>query len=187
MGAMSRPRIHGGSARGRALETPKRGTRPSPSRLREALFNILAIREGTFLDLYSGSGAMGLEAASSGWQATCVDLSRQATAVIARNARSLDLHVEIVTGDALRFVEERGGFDVVCAAPPYPLDLQPLFTAILAARPAAPGGLYVFQHPSSLQLGLPHPSRVKRYGANSLTLIEASDLQQENREDTAGK
>src|SRR5690625_7607615 len=97
---------------------------------------------------------MGLEAASRGWQATCVDLSRQATAVIARNARSLDLHVEIVTGDALRFVEERGGFVVVCAAPPYPLELQPLFTAILDDRPASPVGLYVLQQPSRLELRL---------------------------------
>ena len=58
---MAKPRIIGGSAKGRTLDTPKRGTRPSPSRLREALFNILEFRErGRFLDLFSGSGAIGL-------------------------------------------------------------------------------------------------------------------------------
>ena len=92
---MSKPRIIGGSAKGRTLETPKRGTRPSPSRLREALFNILAFGDkGSFLDLYSGSGAVGLEAASRGWRATCVDLSSEAAQVIRKNARSLKLEAE---------------------------------------------------------------------------------------------
>lgn len=171
---MSKPRIIGGSARGRSLETPRRGTRPSPSRLREALFDILAFREqGAFLDLFSGSGAIGLEAASRGWNATCIDLSREAAAVIGRNARALGLEVEVVRGDALKFVRERGGFDVVFAAPPYPLDLVQIFTAIHAAGPAAPGGIYIFQHPSGLEL--PLGGRVRRYGSNSLTLVEAGD------------
>lgn len=169
--SMSKPRIIGGIARGRTLETPRRGTRPSPSRLREALFDILAFREpGTFLDLFSGSGAIGLEAASRGWQSTCVDLSREAAAVIGRNARLLGLEVEVVRGDALDFVKQRGGFDVVFAAPPYPLDLVEIFSAIFDAGPAAPAGIYIFQHPSDLVL--PLTGRVKRYGSNALTLIE---------------
>ena len=169
---MSKPRIIGGSARGRALETPRRGTRPSPSRLREALFDILAFRgPGTFLDLFSGSGAIGLEAASRGWSSTCVDLSKEAAAVIARNASAVGLDVEVVRSDALEFARKRGGFDVVFAAPPYPLDLTEIFTAIFDAGPAGPGGIYIFQHPTGLEL--PLPGRMKRYGSNSLTLIEA--------------
>ncbi|HEX7004555.1 MAG TPA: RsmD family RNA methyltransferase [Trueperaceae bacterium] len=168
---MSKPRIIGGSARGRPLETPRRGTRPSPSRLREALFDILAFREpGEFLDLFSGSGAIGLEAASRGWSSTCVDLSREAAAVIGRNARALGLEVEVVRADALKFVRERSGFDVVFAAPPYPLDLVEIFASIHDAAPAAAGGVYIFQHPSDLDL--PLPGKVKRYGSNALTLIE---------------
>ena len=168
---MSKPRIIGGTARGRPLETPRRGTRPSPGRLREALFDILAFRgPGTFLDLFSGSGAIGLEAASRGWRSTCVDLSKEAAAVIARNARTLDLEVEIVRGDALKFTAERSGFEVVFAAPPYPLDLVDIFNTIHDAGPAAPGGIYIFQHPSDLSL--PLGGRVKRYGSNALTLIE---------------
>lgn len=169
---MSKPRIIGGSARGRPLETPRRGTRPSPSRLREALFDILAFRTpGTFLDLFSGSGAIGLEAASRGWQSTCVDLSKEAVAVIGRNARMLGLEVEVVRGDALEFAKRRGDFDVVFAAPPYPLDLVEIFSSIHQAGPAAPGGIYIFQHPSDLQL--PLAGRIKRYGSNSLILLDA--------------
>ena len=170
---MSKPRILGGQAKGRSLETPKKGTRPSPSRLREALFNILAFRErGAFLDLYSGSGAIGLEAASRGWSATCVDLSKEAAQVIRSNARALKLEAQVLQGDALKFAREHPRvFAVVFAAPPYPLDLPEIFQAIIGAGPAAPGGLYVFQHPSSLQV--PYGER-RVYGSNALTLLVAS-------------
>lgn len=175
---MSRPRILGGSAKGRELDTPRRGTRPSPSRLREALFDILAFeREGSFLDLYSGSGAIGLEAASRGWSATCVDVSREAARIIRGNAARAGLQAEVVQGDALRFAREHPGrFQVVFAAPPYDLALAPIFQAVLEAAPAAPGGLYVFQHPSreAPVLNVPdglEPARRKRYGSNALILL----------------
>lgn len=167
---MARPRIVGGSAKGRSLEIPKSGTRPSPSRLREALFNILAFRpRGRFLDLYSGSGAVGLEAASRGWEAVCVDLSREAAEVIRTNARALRLGAEVVQGDALAYARRHpGAFDVVFAAPPYPLELREIFSAILEANPCAPGGVYIFQHPSEMQL----VGERRVYGTNAITLIE---------------
>jgi len=178
---VSRPRILGGSAKGRELDTPRRGTRPSPSRLREALFDILAFESsGPFLDLFSGSGAIGLEAASRGWDATCVDLSREAVGVISRNAARAALRVEVVRGDALQFARTHpGAFKVVFAAPPYDLALATVFQAILAAGTAGPGGLYVFQHPGrdvpALELpeGVEGP-REKRYGSNALTLLRRS-------------
>ena len=177
---MSKPRIIGGSAKGRELLTPASGTRPSPVRLREALFDILAFEpRGSFLDLFSGSGAVGLEAASRGWSAVCVELAGPASDVIRRNAVAVGLDVEVVKGDALRFAEAHAGeFDVVFAAPPYPLDLAALFTQLLVAGPAAPGGLYVLQHPTGFELTLPDEMtslsvRRKRYGSNSLTLVRA--------------
>ena len=165
---MSKPRIIGGLAKGRSLEIPKSGTRPSPSRLREALFNILSFRpRGTFLDLYSGSGAVGLEAASRGWQATCVDKSRDAAAVIRKNAQALKLDAEVVQGDALTYAKRHPrGFEVVFAAPPYPLDLGAIFGTILAAEVAT--ALYIFQHPTEMEL----IGDRRVYGSNTLTLIE---------------
>jgi len=177
---MSKPRISGGSAKGRELLTPDSGTRPSPARLREALFDILAFEpRGRFLDLYAGSGAMGLEAASRGWDAVCVELSGPASDVIRRNARALSLGVEVVKGDALAYVRAHpASFDVVCAAPPYPLDLEAVFEAILTSGSATAGGLYVLQHPSGMAVRVPDgvsaaEPRVKRYGSNSLTLVRA--------------
>ena len=164
---MPKPRIIGGSAKGRALETPRSGTRPSPARLREALFDIVAFEpRGRFLDLYAGSGAVGLEAASRGFDVVCVELSKDAAAVIARNARSLGLPVEVVRGDALAYAARHpAGFDVVFAAPPYPLDLRAVFLGLLSSGAARPGGLYVLQHPTAFAPALPEglgagPARV---------------------------
>ncbi|SRR5690554_1919943 len=177
---MSRPRISGGTARGRALETPPSGTRPTPAKVRTAVFDSLQFREpGRFLDLFSGSGAMGLEAASRGWQATCVELNRRASAVISRNARNLGLDVNVVTGDALRYVREEGCFDVVFVSPPYPLDLAPVFRAILTSGAASAGGVYLLQHPTSFHLDgqdLPPTGSLRRrtYGTNTLSEIRLS-------------
>lgn len=177
---MSRPRILGGSARGRELKTPLRGTRPTPARVREAVFDSLQFRSGNFLDLFAGSGAMGLEAASRGWRATSVELAPAAVAVIRANARALGLEVEVVRDDALSFVRSRGGFDVVFASPPYDLPgYADMYAAIVRAGPAAPGGFYLFQHPTSLRLAetlrpvLPAGSSVRerRYGSNTVTVV----------------
>lgn len=173
---MAKPRIIAGSAKGRALEIPRSGTRPSPARLREALFNILAFREKrTFLDLYSGSGAIGLEAASRGWQASCVELSRAAAGVLQRNAKNLKLEAEVIQADALKYIQTKPrAFDIVFAAPPYPLDLHEIFQSILASQVAS--GLYIFQHPSNMDVAvtaedaLSYERRV--YGSNTLTFLE---------------
>jgi len=177
---MSKPRISGGTAKGRELLTPRSGTRPSPARLREALFDILAFEpRGRFLDLYAGSGAMGLEAASRGWESVCVELSGHACEVIRRNAAALALTVEVVKGDALAYARAHAAaFDVVCAAPPYPVDLDTVFTSVLGSGSAVPGGLYVLQHPTGFTVSVPEgvtrrEPRVKRYGSNSLTLVRA--------------
>lgn len=188
---MASPRILGGSARGRALHVPKRGTRPSPSRLREALFNVLAFRpRGHFLDLFAGSGALGLEAASRGWQATCVDLSTEACQVIGRNARELDLKVTVRRADAVAVAEElRGQVDVCSASPPYPLDLPAIFGALLHSGCVRPGGCYVFQHPTGMELGLATAGlRVdqRRYGSNTLTWAWVEERLQPGAQPGAG-
>lgn len=178
---MSKPRIAGGIARGRALEIPKQGTRPSPSRLREALFNKLEFLErGRFLDLFSGSGAIALEAASRGWDATGVDLSKDAAAVMRRNAKTLELPLTVIQADALKYVKKpQDSFDIVFAAPPYPLDLPPLFQSIFESDLLKPNGLFIFQHPSQLKLELKHEKTfaldARRYGSNVISYFSFTD------------
>lgn len=175
---MSKPRIIAGTAAGRSLDTPKTGTRPSPSRLREALFSILAFEpRELFVDLYSGSGAIGLEAASRGFPSTLVELNRGAANVLRNNAQRLDLPAKVVQGDALKYINTiPNSAHIVFAAPPYPLNLAKIFETIFESGACKPGGMYIFQHPTGYSLEflteIPEKDvRVKRYGSNALTFV----------------
>jgi 16S rRNA (guanine966-N2)-methyltransferase len=104
------------------------GLRPTPERIRETVFNWLAPRiEGAAcLDLFAGTGALGLEALSRGAsRAVFVEKSRHAAAALERNVAALDAAgATIVGADAFRFLaEDRGGpFDVVFLDPPFAAD-----------------------------------------------------------------
>src|ERR1700743_1612422 len=89
-------RVIGGVAGGRRIAVPPRGTRPTTDRVREALFNIVTARRDltgmSVLDLYAGSGALGLEALSRGAaSALFVESDRRAAAVLERNIATLGL------------------------------------------------------------------------------------------------
>src|SRR5712692_9972737 len=110
-------RIIAGTHRGHRLVTPKGlDTRPTSDRVREAAFNLIGPVDGaSVLDLYAGSGAMGLEALSRGAEsAVFVESDREACAVIKRNLGKLRLGgAEVVCRDALRFLAtERRRFDL---------------------------------------------------------------------------
>lgn len=146
------------------------------------MFDVLAFYpRGLFLDLFAGSGALGLEAASRGWRAVCVDRGEEAVAVIRRNARALGLDVDVWRGDALAAARARvGQVDVCSAAPPYPADLPAIFQALLDSGCVRPGGRYVFQHPTALRFelmlgGEPAPVDRRAYGSNALTWVAVPD------------
>lgn len=127
-------RILGGRLRHRHLLSPKGLTvRPSTGRLREALFNICQHEvEGVrFLDLYAGTGAMGLEALSRGAaHATFVEADRSAVEMIKENSKALGLQAvtTVFSGDVLRVLERFGAegrqFGLIFADPPYALQTQ---------------------------------------------------------------
>lgn len=105
-------RIIGGVAGGRRIAVPPRGTRPTTDRVRESLFNIVTARRDltglAVLDLYAGSGALGLEALSRGAASVLfVESDQRSAAVIARNIEALGL-----SGATLR----RGAVAAVVAA-----------------------------------------------------------------------
>jgi 16S rRNA (guanine966-N2)-methyltransferase len=138
---MAEIRITGGDLRGRRLYVPKTGVRPTTGRVREAIFSILgSVEDARVLDLFCGTGVLGIEALSRGAaKATLVD-SRVTAA--RRNVESLDLsdRAEVVRADAARFLRraEPGSFDLVLCDPPYRLadrlaaELDPLIRAALA-------------------------------------------------------
>jgi 16S rRNA (guanine966-N2)-methyltransferase len=118
-------RIIGGSHRRRMLRFPERpGLRPTPNRVRETLFNWLGqdLTGRRALDLFAGSGALGLEAASRGaTEAVLIDSDRRAVEALRENVRTLGLScVQVLQGDALEFLRtDRREFDVVFADPPF--------------------------------------------------------------------
>lgn len=171
-------RILGGTAKGVGLKVPD-SARPSPVRLRKALFDYLRFRyfrRGRFLDLYAGSGAIGLEAASEGFDVVLVEKDHQATQLLRENARKARLKVKIEGIPVERFLERarRQGerFTVAFMAPPYPHDLLADFERLLKADVVEEGGLYILQHPG--KLSLPTGQR-REYGFNAITLIEQSE------------
>ncbi|MGD9959861.1 16S rRNA (guanine(966)-N(2))-methyltransferase RsmD [Nocardioides sp.] len=125
-------RIIGGSAGGRRISTP-RGvtTRPTSDRVREALFSAVESWCGSLaglrvLDLYAGSGAVGLEARSRGaGVVTLVEHDRRTARLIADNIRALNFHkqVEVVIGAVAATLARapRAPYDLVFSDPPYPL------------------------------------------------------------------
>jgi len=134
-------RITGGELRGRHLYVPKTGVRPTTGRVREAVFSLLGSVEGArVLDLFCGSGALGIEALSRGaGDAALVDTRPGAAR---RNVEELGLtaRATVLRSDARRFLRgaEEGSFDLVLCDPPYTLadrlasDLDPLIRRVLA-------------------------------------------------------
>jgi 16S rRNA (guanine966-N2)-methyltransferase len=116
-------RVVAGQFGGRRLQAPRgRHTRPTADRVREALFSMLGDVSGArVLDLYAGSGALGIEALSRG--AACalfVERDPRAADAIERNLAALGLEERVLRRDALRFLAKgEGAFDLVLCDPPY--------------------------------------------------------------------
>ncbi|MBE6484692.1 MAG: 16S rRNA (guanine(966)-N(2))-methyltransferase RsmD [Actinomycetaceae bacterium] len=122
-------RIVAGSAGGRAIKVPTVHTRPTSERVREAMFSRLEhrgyIADCNVLDLFAGSGALGLEAASRGAaHVELVESSRPAAQLIRQNAANLGLDVQVHTAKAESWVTlpPRREFDLVLLDPPYALE-----------------------------------------------------------------
>ncbi|MBW0012621.1 16S rRNA (guanine(966)-N(2))-methyltransferase RsmD [Mycobacterium sp.] len=136
-------RIIGGVAGGRRIAVPPRGTRPTTDRVREALFSILTARRDlaglSVLDLYAGSGALGLEALSRGAASVLfVEADQRTAAVIARNVEALRLEGATVRRGTVASVLAAGAasaVDLILADPPYDLEAAEA-DAVLAALTA---------------------------------------------------
>ncbi|MGV8966947.1 MAG: 16S rRNA (guanine(966)-N(2))-methyltransferase RsmD [Cellulomonas sp.] len=139
-------RIVAGTVGGRTLRVPPVGTRPTSDRVREALFSRLdhlrVVDGAHVLDLYAGSGALGIESASRGATAvTLVESARPAAEVCRRNVTELGLTgVQVVTERAERFVQRPVAvpWDLVFLDPPYELSEDDL-AAVLGSLLGAPG------------------------------------------------
>jgi 16S rRNA (guanine966-N2)-methyltransferase len=172
-------RIIAGTRKGSRIYAPKGlTTRPTSDRAREAAFNLIGPVEGAaVLDLFAGSGAMGLEALSRGAASvTFVENDREACRTIDRNLEKLGLKgARVVQSDVRRALPaERRQYDLVLIDPPYEL-VESLHMPLATHLPRllAPSGLVLFESGARQQPELPLPLRTSRkYGSVRLSLFE---------------
>ena len=174
-------RVIAGELRSRRVKgIPGLATRPTPDRLRETLFDILATRiEGAvFLDAYAGTGAVGIEALSRGAQhAYFLERNRAALSVLRENVATLGLEARatVVPGPAaVTLVEYRA--DLVFLDPPYEKERE--YAQALEALAEAPPAIVIVQHSTRFEPGARHGAlhevrRVKQ-GDNALSFFEKS-------------
>lgn len=173
-------RVIAGRFRSRRLKSvPGVSVRPTPDRLREALFSVLTPRlpGAIFLDAYAGSGAVGIEALSRGAKhAVLIERSAKALQVLRENLSTLGIDSEatIVRGSAAVLLHNYP-CDIAFLDPPY--EQVGEYADSLNALAATPVELAIAQHPSRLvleeQYGRFQKVRVLRQGDNSLSFYEA--------------
>jgi 16S rRNA (guanine966-N2)-methyltransferase len=179
-------RVIAGSRKGHKLAAPRGlDTRPTSDRVRENIFNLVGPVDGAkVLDLFAGSGALGIEALSRGAaSAVFVESDSDAVRTIERNLDRLRLTgARVVQGDAVRTIAQEANtgakYDLVLVDPPYGMliEIQPRLARHLPALLAA-DGLAVVETDARSVPELPLPVRTSRkYGQTRVTLFEAGGV-----------
>ena len=183
-------RIVGGKFRGTKLFGPGKGSsfRPTEDQTREALFNILQNSSGSFLDLYAGSGAVGLEAYSRGFSPVAlVENDRFSLSILQRNVKRIlerrdteESRVRVCKKSVTAFLKSCDeSYDIVFCDPPYALINEAFLDELLEQAPLKPGGKIILEHESKW---LPPRARgpwkltkSKKYGRCSLAFYAKED------------
>ena len=181
-------RIIAGEAGGRPLKAPPEGVRPTMDRVKGAIFSSLGdlVPGAKVLDLFAGSGGMGIEAMSRGAaSATFVDSNERCARCIRENLKRAGVDGSVQCMDSFRFLDLYAGgemFDLIFADPPYAKNAgDPDHAAALAqseklAGALAPGGVFVLERQSGEKppASLLQAGRTKRYGGSeTLTFFKA--------------
>lgn len=185
-------RVISGSARGRKLKAPEgMTTRPTTDRIKESLFNIIAadLYECRFLDLFSGSGSMGIEAISRGAKkAVFVDNNRNSVSVINENIKAtrFEERAEVMCCDVSNAIARLGSlgekFDIIFMDPPYNKGfIESTLTYIVKANILADDGYIIAEQ--SQEDKIPEVKdlevfRVKDYKITKMTFLSAIDVEE---------
>jgi 16S rRNA (guanine966-N2)-methyltransferase len=198
-------RVIAGSAGGIQLEVPKRGVRPTMDRVKAAIFSSLAdkVIDARVLDLFAGSGALGIEALSRGAaSALFVDHDRQVIGTIERNLKKAKIQGKTRQQEVFEFLnrqsdstrfESLGEYDLIFADPPYdPMDSGESFTGKLLSNKSLPqllatDGVFVLEkRPGEDLPQMPFWNliRQKAYGATEVLFFNASPARNASRAPT---
>ena len=186
-------RVIAGTAGGTPLHTPRTDLRPTMDVVKGAIFSSLGdfVAGARVLDLFAGSGALGIEALSRGARSvTFVESERRAVAAIGKNLEKTRLTGPSATVhemDVFRFIDRfasTASFEIILADPPYAKtegerDFAPeLLCAPMLQHALAPGGIFVLEHlpGAKLKLGTAWECfRQKRYGATEVAFLRAAE------------
>jgi 16S rRNA (guanine966-N2)-methyltransferase len=170
-------RVIAGELKGRRIAAPKGlTTRPTSDFVREAAFNLIGpVDDASVIDVFAGSGALGIEALSRGAErAVFVDSDREACRTINANLDKLGLRATVLCQDAHRaLAQDRGTYDLVLCDPPYDYDgldrLGPRLRRVLA-----PTGLLVYQSAARDEPEIDGLAvrTSRKYGSARLTLFQ---------------
>ena len=172
-------RVIGGEFRSRVLKSlPGLDVRPTPDRLRESLFSILAphLGDAIFADLYAGTGAVGIEALSRGAKkAIFVEQNQAAVELIRTNLKSLGIEnrSRVWQGRVAGVIAKMEPVDIAFLDPPYPLEVE--YERALMALADEPPSLVIAQHSSHFALqesyGVLKRTRLVKQGDNTLSFF----------------
>lgn len=179
-------RVIAGKYKGRQLRTvTDLSVRPATSRVKGSIFNILQNRVDwpglKVLDLFAGSGSLGIEALSRGAQhVVFVENSRRAATHLEQNVSLVDAaeQCEIVVSDVFDYIaRSRTVFDIVFADPPYKFEiLNRLPSLVFQSGVVSPDGYLIIEHPPGLEFErgeLWHEAVVRKYGRTIVTFFES--------------
>lgn len=167
-------RIISGKFRGRRLMPPKNITaRPTTDFAKESLFNLLVNRmdfDGIdVLDLFAGTGSIGLECVSRGArEVTAVELAHTQQNFIIATCKSLGIsNLHVIRGDVFKFIKSSAvRYDLIFADPPYALDELPTLPSLIVPDRLKPGGLFVLEHGDQYDFsGHPNYIETRVYGS----------------------
>lgn len=169
--------ISGGQFKGRKILTPdERITRPTLSKVRMSIFNCLFSILGdfesmSFLDVFGGSGIMGLEALSRGFsKVTVIEQNKKAFQVIKKNYEALNLKPDLILGNALGVIPKLSlKYDVAYVDPPYAADIYEETLELLKNK----AEIIILEHPSTLKFEIEGIIKEKEYGDKTITYIRA--------------
>ncbi len=190
-------RISGGHLRGRKIEVPAGSmVRPMRTRVRESLFSIIQqqLSGARVLDVFAGSGALGIEAVSRGArQAIHVEKDRAVQTMLRKNLETLGIPAQckVLEMDAYRLADRPpvgGEFEVILLDPPFPDYSRPgslpwqLASDLAGGEWLAAGGILAIEHPSREPTATPPPGLTerqnRRYGDTRLTIWEKDESDQ---------
>lgn len=167
--------ITGGKYKGRKVQSPdEKITRPTLSKVRQGVFNTLysllgEFEDKTFLDLFGGSGIMGLEALSRGFKEVVVfEKNPKVAQILKKNYETLNLKPNLKIGDSLKLIEKIDyDFDVIYVDPPY---YSGVYEDIL--RKISTKGIIVVEHTEELNIKNLTLIKEKNYGGKLVSFLE---------------